>query len=196
MISGCSFTTCACCNLKSLWSWSGSTSRPIVRLRNTDVVSALACRLLWCCCSTVECGSIPLCVLCLCCCTADYRGTSYCSWWLGSVRPRAHLKTSTVEQFYIEHAYNKSMLTTGSQLNACNSKKGTKCGSKFSLKLQNMQASVTIMADFCPEFNPPVRWRWKHQTKIAMHINNLVSSEFPNRSNRSARSFTSTLNCT
>ena len=27
------------------------------------------------------------------------------------------------------------------------------------------QASVTIMADFSPEFNPPVRWRSKHQTK-------------------------------
>ena len=57
------------------------------------------------------------------------------------------------------------------------------------------KASVTIMADFCPEFNPPFRWRCKHQTKIAVHINNLVSSEFPNRSNRSARSFTSTFNC-
>ena len=27
------------------------------------------------------------------------------------------------------------------------------------------KASVTIMADFSPEFNPPVRWRSKHQTK-------------------------------
>ena len=53
------------------------------------------------------------------------------------------------------------------------------------------QASVTIMADFSPEFNPPFRWRCKHQTKI----NNLVSSEFPNRSNRSARSYISTFNC-
>ena len=32
--------------------------------------------------------------------------------------------------------------------------------------------------------------------KITVHINNLVSSEFPNRSNRSAKSFISTLNCT
>ena len=60
----------------------------------------------------------------------------------------------------------------------------------------NAKASVTIMADFCPEFNPPFRWRCKHQTNIAVHINNLVSFEFPNRSNRSARSFTSTLNLT
>ena len=29
----------------------------------------------------------------------------------------------------------------------------------------NYKASVTIMADFSPEFNPPVRWRSKHQTK-------------------------------
>ena len=68
--------------------------------------------------------------------------------------------------------------------------------SPISSVLRVKKASVTIMADFCPEFNPPFRWRCKHQTKIAMHINNLVSSEFPNRSNRSARSFTSTLNCT
>ena len=27
------------------------------------------------------------------------------------------------------------------------------------------KASVTIMADFSPEFNPPVRWRSKRQTK-------------------------------
>ena len=27
------------------------------------------------------------------------------------------------------------------------------------------KASVTIMADFSPEFNPPFRWRSKHQTK-------------------------------
>ena len=27
------------------------------------------------------------------------------------------------------------------------------------------KASVTIMADFSPEFDPPVRWRSKHQTK-------------------------------
>ena len=31
--------------------------------------------------------------------------------------------------------------------------------------LDGMKASVTIMADFSPEFNPPVRWRSKHQTK-------------------------------
>ena len=29
-----------------------------------------------------------------------------------------------------------------------------------------LKASVTIRADFSPEFNPPVRWRSKHQTKI------------------------------
>ena len=58
------------------------------------------------------------------------------------------------------------------------------------------KASVTIMAYFCPEFNPLFRWRCKHKTKIVVHINNLVSSEFPNRPNRSARSFISTLNCT
>ena len=34
--------------------------------------------------------------------------------------------------------------------------------SSYSLHLK---ASVTIMADFSPEFNPPVRWRSKHQTK-------------------------------
>ena len=28
-----------------------------------------------------------------------------------------------------------------------------------------MKASVTIMADFSPELNPPFRWRSKHQTK-------------------------------
>ena len=27
------------------------------------------------------------------------------------------------------------------------------------------KASVTIMADFSPEFNPPVRWRSKRKTK-------------------------------
>ena len=27
------------------------------------------------------------------------------------------------------------------------------------------EASVTILADFCPEFNPQFRWRSKHQTK-------------------------------
>ena len=27
------------------------------------------------------------------------------------------------------------------------------------------KASVTIRADFSPEFNPPIRWRSKHQTK-------------------------------
>ena len=25
------------------------------------------------------------------------------------------------------------------------------------------KASVTILADFCPEFNPPFRWRSKHK---------------------------------
>ena len=59
-----------------------------------------------------------------------------------------------------------------------------------------IKASVTIMAVFSPEFNPPFRWRCKHETKIAVHNNNLVSSEFLNRSNKSARSFTSTLNYT
>ena len=29
----------------------------------------------------------------------------------------------------------------------------------------SLEASVTIMADFSQEFNPPVRWRSKHQTK-------------------------------
>ena len=34
-------------------------------------------------------------------------------------------------------------------------------------KIANIQlkASVTIVADFGPEFNPPFRWRSKHQTK-------------------------------
>ena len=54
------------------------------------------------------------------------------------------------------------------------------------------KASVTILADFCPEFNPPFRWRSKRQTKNTVHINNLVPFEFPNGSSRSARSFTST----
>ena len=27
------------------------------------------------------------------------------------------------------------------------------------------KASVTIMADFSPEFDPPVRWRSKHKTE-------------------------------
>ena len=27
------------------------------------------------------------------------------------------------------------------------------------------KASLTILADFCPEFSPPFRWRSKHQTK-------------------------------
>ena len=30
---------------------------------------------------------------------------------------------------------------------------------------KNMKASVTILADFGPEFNPPFRWCSKHQTK-------------------------------
>ena len=29
----------------------------------------------------------------------------------------------------------------------------------------SLKASVTIIADFSPEFNPPFRWRSKHQTK-------------------------------
>ena len=34
------------------------------------------------------------------------------------------------------------------------------------LKAENSyKASVTIFADFGPEFNPPFRWRSKHQTK-------------------------------
>ena len=33
------------------------------------------------------------------------------------------------------------------------------------LVTEYIQASVTILADFCPEFNPPFRWRSKHQTK-------------------------------
>ena len=38
-------------------------------------------------------------------------------------------------------------------------------------------------------FHPPFLWRSKHQTKLEMtvHINNLVPSEFPNRTNRSVR---------
>ena len=31
--------------------------------------------------------------------------------------------------------------------------------------LTKSKASVTIMADFSPEFNPQVRWRSKHRTK-------------------------------
>ena len=63
--------------------------------------------------------------------------------------------------------------------------------------LQHSKASVTIVADFSPEFNPPFHWRSKYQTKkMTDHINNLVPFEFPKRSNRSARSFTSTLICT
>ena len=58
------------------------------------------------------------------------------------------------------------------------------------------EASVTILADFGPEFNPPFHWRSKHQTKITVHIIKVVYSEFPNRSCRSVRSFISTLNCT
>ena len=60
----------------------------------------------------------------------------------------------------------------------------------------SLKASVTILADFGPEFNPPFRWRSKHQTKITVRIINLVYSEFPNRSCWSVRSFISTLNCT
>ena len=59
------------------------------------------------------------------------------------------------------------------------------------------KASVTILAGFSQEFDPPFLWCSKHQTKkMIMYINNLVPSEFPNRSSRSARSFTSTLICT
>ena len=32
-------------------------------------------------------------------------------------------------------------------------------------KSSKLKASVTILADFGPEFNPPFRWRSKHQTK-------------------------------
>ena len=56
-------------------------------------------------------------------------------------------------------------------------------------------AYVTIVAGFCPEFHPPFLWRSKHQTKMTVYINNLVPSEFPNRSNRSVRSLISTLIC-
>ena len=62
--------------------------------------------------------------------------------------------------------------------------------------LNTGKASVTIFADFGPEFNSPFRWRSKHQTKITVHIIYLVYSEFSNRSCRSVRSFISTLNCT
>ena len=62
------------------------------------------------------------------------------------------------------------------------------CGCWFVVYIRRFiyKGSVTIMADFCPEFNPPCRWRCNHQTKIAVNINNLVSSESQHRSNRSA----------
>ena len=58
-----------------------------------------------------------------------------------------------------------------------------------------VKASVTIVAGFCPEFHPPFLWRSKHKTKMTFHINNLVHSEFPNRSSRNVRSLISTLIC-
>ena len=58
------------------------------------------------------------------------------------------------------------------------------------------KAFVTIVAGFCPDFNPLFLWHKKYQTKMTFHINNLVPSEFLNRSSRSARSFTCTLICT
>ena len=42
------------------------------------------------------------------------------------------------------------------------------------------EASVTIVAGFCPEFHPPFLWRSKHQTRMTVNINNLVPSEFLN----------------
>ena len=36
---------------------------------------------------------------------------------------------------------------------------------EFLSSIKITKASVTIMADFSPEFDPPVRWRSKHQTK-------------------------------
>ena len=57
------------------------------------------------------------------------------------------------------------------------------------------KASVTIVAGFCREFHPPFLWGSKHQTKMTVHINNLVPSEFPNRSSRSVGSLISTLIC-
>ena len=57
------------------------------------------------------------------------------------------------------------------------------------------KASVTIVAGFCPEFHPPFLWCSKHQTRMTLNINNLVPSEFLNRSSRSVRSLISTLIC-
>ena len=54
-------------------------------------------------------------------------------------------------------------------------------------------ASVTILADFSPEFKPPFRWRINTIQKNTVHINNLVLFEFTNRSSGSARSFPITL---
>ena len=68
------------------------------------------------------------------------------------------------------------------------------CSNKTAKKIK-YKASVTIVAGFCPEFHPPFLWRSKHQTKMTFHINNLVNSEFPNRSNRNVRSLISTLIC-
>ena len=44
------------------------------------------------------------------------------------------------------------------------------------LTIDNPKASVTIVDGFCPEFHPPFLWRSKHQTKMTVHINNLVPS--------------------
>ena len=57
------------------------------------------------------------------------------------------------------------------------------------------KASVTIVAGFCPEFHPPFLWCSKHQTRMTLNINNLVPSEFLNRSSRSVKSLISTLIC-
>ena len=48
----------------------------------------------------------------------------------------------------------------------CNNRKNWffKCHSFWQFGM-NWKASVTIIADFSPEFDPPVRWRSKHQTK-------------------------------
>ena len=44
-------------------------------------------------------------------------------------------------------------------------KSGGKTDFEEKALVSTAKASVTIMADFSPEFDPPVRWRSKHKTK-------------------------------
>ena len=64
------------------------------------------------------------------------------------------------------------------------------------LYVQKLKASVTILAGLARSLTLHFSGAVNTRQKMIVYINNLLPSEFPNRSSRSARSSTSTLICT